>query len=239
MEEEEEGAGTAMLRCGSQQAPESMSVVERDLWRGGSAACLERKRNGIVRTDKFVDRQRESSEGIENAGVGEDKEGVRTAGPRRGSKRMPQGKRMVRKISGKRAERRAEQLDGGAEMEASGADLSYVPRMAVAEKLNSVKVKLKKMNEDQYSLMVSLQLAQKELKRVKGESKKKDVLIESLREAAKAKKPGGRGQERGPGESNEPPTVRDLCARMGLCLFAGSVRSGIGLCKVEDIRVVF
>lgn len=39
--EREEGTGTAAPRRSSQGTPQAMRVVGRDVWRKGSAACLE------------------------------------------------------------------------------------------------------------------------------------------------------------------------------------------------------
>lgn len=101
------------------------------------------------------------------------------------------------RISGKRVERRAERLDGGAKVETKKGNTGYVPRKMVEEKLDSVKGELKKMNESCYSLTISSQMTQNELKRVRGESKKENVLIESIREVARARKRDGRGKARG------------------------------------------
>lgn len=46
-------------------------------------------------------------------------------------------------------------------MEAREGDIGQVPRMVATETLHSEKEKLKKMREDQYSLIISLQLTQK------------------------------------------------------------------------------
>lgn len=53
------------------------------------------------------------------------------------------------------------------------------------------------MKENCYRLTVRLQLTQKELDRLSGELEEKDVLIESLRKAAKAGTPVKGGQGRG------------------------------------------
>lgn len=63
---------------------------------------------------------------------------------------------MVRRISDKKREWRAERLNVDAEIEAKKDDSSYVSRKAVMENLNMVKKELKKMKEDQQSLVVSL-----------------------------------------------------------------------------------
>lgn len=70
--------------------------------------------------------------------------------------------------------------------------------MSVAEKLNSAKRKLKKIKKDQHSLVVSLQLRQKKLERVRGKLKENESLIKSLPIPAKARKRVGGEQESGP-----------------------------------------
>lgn len=136
---------------------------------------------------------------IGSGGVAESEEGAEAAGPRRGSKGTPKDLHVVKRSSGK-WERKAERLDGGAEMKARDGDISCVSRMAFVERLNLVSPELKKMEEDPQSLMISCQLTQKKVKRVRGELTEKNVLIESLPEAAKVKKRGGGSQERRPGD---------------------------------------
>lgn len=99
-----------------------------------------------------------------------------------------------------KGERDAEWFDGNAEMQAKEGDISYPFEKAVMGKLNSVNRELKKINMSLYSVIESSLLTQKELKRVTGELKEKDVLIESLRGAADAQKPGREGQGRRPSE---------------------------------------
>lgn len=84
-------------------------------------------------------------------------------------------------------------------MEARETDISCFSRTVVVAKLLSVKGELKNKKEDHCSLVVGLQLTQKEQKRIKGELEEKMVLAESLRGEAKAgslaeggKKEGGR-----------------------------------------------
>lgn len=101
--------------------------------------CSERARNDNVGSEASVDQQGESSEGIGSGEMAKGKEGVRTAELWRGLKKLPESMRGVYRLSAKRGERRAERLDGGAEMEAKERDLSYVLRMVAAEKLNLVK----------------------------------------------------------------------------------------------------
>lgn len=73
-------------------------------------------------------------------------------------------------------------------MEVRESDIGYVPRIEVAEKLHSANEELNRIKEDHYSLMV---VPQKKLEWVKRELKERDVLIKTLREAAKARKCGG------------------------------------------------
>lgn len=97
--------------------------------------------------------------------------------------------------------------------------------MAVLEKLDLIKDKLKNMKEDPYSLSISLQLTQSQLERVKGELKKKNVLTESLRKAPRARKRGGRGQGRGSTKAKKRQWY-EICARE--CFMALH-----GLCTIE------
>lgn len=72
-----------------------------------------------------------------------------------------------------------------------------MPRMMIVDRLNVVKEELKKMNENHYSLMVKMQLTQKKVEQVKGESRRKSILIENSRKAAETRKRGGGEQGRG------------------------------------------
>lgn len=104
-----------------------MRAVGKALWRKGSAACSERTKSDNVETEAFLDRQRKSSEKMGNGGVSEDKEGVKNAAPRRDSRRKSEHRRVLRRISGTREEKKAKRLDGGAEMKARGAMLAMCP----------------------------------------------------------------------------------------------------------------
>lgn len=73
----------------------------------------------------------------------------------------------------------------GAETKAGEGDISFLPRMVVAEKLNSGKEKPKKMQEDLYSLTVSSQLTQKKVEWVRGELIEKNSPTDSLRKASR------------------------------------------------------
>lgn len=132
--------------------------------------------------------------------MAEGEKGVGTAGPQHGSKVAPKGMRVVRRTSGRRVKKREERLDDGVDMKARKGDTSCVPRMTVLEKLSSAKRERKKIRGNHYSLMVSFQLTQMKLERVKRGLKVRNVLAESLREATKAKNRGEGGQERGPRE---------------------------------------
>lgn len=57
---------------------------------------------------------------------------------------------------------------------------SYMPRMVVVERIDSVKEELKKMENDHHSLMESLQLTQKNSERARSQLKEKNVLTERL-----------------------------------------------------------
>lgn len=106
--------------------------------------------------------------------------------------------RVTRRANEKRKEERAEWLDRGAETGATERDINQMPRMVVVGKLNWVKQKLKKIEGDRYSLIVGLQLTQKELKWVEAELNQITVLIESLRKSAIAKNRSRGGQRRVP-----------------------------------------
>lgn len=103
------------------------------------------------------------------------------------SKGTPESMRAVGRASAERGERKAERIDGGAELEAKEANIDYFSRIWAVEILISVKGEVTKLMEDYYSLMVKLQLTQKELERVKEELREKSVLLESLKEATRAK----------------------------------------------------
>lgn len=96
-------------------------------------------------------------------------EGAGTAASQRGSKKTPEGMREVRRFSGKREQKSAEQQDERGGMEGREGDVSYAPRILAVEKLNSVVEKLNTRKRDYYSLMDGLQLTQKELERVRGD----------------------------------------------------------------------
>lgn len=57
------------------------------------------------------------------------------------------------------------------------------------------------MKGDDYSLMISLHLTQKKPERVMGDLKEKNVLMESLQEACKAKRRAERTQRKRSGET--------------------------------------
>lgn len=82
-------------------------------------------------------------------------------------------------------------------MEARESSLSFLLRMVVAEKLDSVETELEKMKEKNYSLRVGLQWMQKKLELVRGALKQKGILVESLREAARERKHGRGGRKGG------------------------------------------
>lgn len=124
-----EGMETAAPLRGSQETLECMRVVERDVWRRGNAECSERTSSDNVRIDPFSSWQKVTTGEVGNDGV---KAGVGTAEPRRGSK----GTR-------KEEKRRAKRLEGSTKMEARENDIRYASRMVVAEKLDSVRKKLK------------------------------------------------------------------------------------------------
>lgn len=81
----------ALPRLGSHGTPEGMRVVEKDVWRKGSTACLERTRSDSTRMRPVVDRKRDSSGRVGSGGVAGGEESVEIARPWRGSKRKPEG----------------------------------------------------------------------------------------------------------------------------------------------------
>lgn len=143
-----------------------MRLVRSDVRKRGSAACSQQTKSDNVGIQAFVDRQRDTSERIGNGAVMEGEEAVETAAPRRCSKRTPKGMRVIGRTSGRRKEKKAEWLDRGAKVKAEENDISYLPRMAVEKKFDSVKRELKKVKEDRHSLMLNSQFTQTELEQV-------------------------------------------------------------------------
>lgn len=84
--------------------------------------------------------------------------------------------------------------------------------MVVVERQKSVKNKLKKLEKNHCSLMLSLQWTQKELGRVKGELKEENVLTASIREATKPRRRGRVGHRRKLEEMTKRPRY-DLCVQ--------------------------
>lgn len=109
---------------------------------------MEPTRNDNVAREAFADRKRKSSKRIANAGVAVSTKGVGTAKPRRGSKEMPEGMRVVGKISAKREEKSTEQLNTCAEIEPRKGDISHFSRMLIVRKLNLVEEELKKIKKN-------------------------------------------------------------------------------------------
>lgn len=150
--------------------------------------------------DSFVYWQRESGAGIANARVVEGEEGAQRARPRRDSKITPASMRVLLMFSVKRGERRLGRIECGEDIAARESEMNYMPRVPVVEKPNSVETELKRMTEDNYSLMVSLQLTQEKLDWAREELKDNDVLTESVWKAAKASSRDGGGQAEELGE---------------------------------------
>lgn len=122
---------------------------------------------------------------------------MKTTGPRCSSKQNF-GRHACRKKSWwPKEERREERLQRAAETKAREENGSYVLRMLVLERLTSVIAELKKVQEDHYSSTVSWQPMQKELEQVRRKLGEKDVLIESVREAAKTRARGEGGKKEG------------------------------------------
>lgn len=94
------------------------------------------------------------------------------------------------------------------------------------------------IRQDHYSFRVGLQLSHEKLERVREMSREKSILIEILRQAAKARGRDGGGQERTRGRNVVPPG-RDFCATIILLLSTGRIRSGFGIYRMEDIEAVF
>lgn len=104
MVEGKEPVETAAPSLGLQRAPDGMRVAERDLSRRGTAASSVRTKSSNVGKEACLDRRRESSRKIADAGVADGDEGLGTTGPRRGSKRTPGSMFVVRKASGEKTE---------------------------------------------------------------------------------------------------------------------------------------
>lgn len=176
-----------------------MVVIGANVLRTGSAASLEGTGSNSARKEAFIQQQRKRSGKIANAGVGEGEKDVRMAAQRRGSKRPPQGMRVVARLSVERREKRAKRFDGTAGMGAGEGDISHSLRMEAVNELKSVKAELKTMKEHHCRLMVRSKLMQ-ELDWVRVELKGKNGLIKSFWIAANAREHGGGGQRRGQGE---------------------------------------
>lgn len=76
---------------------------------------------------------------------------------------------VLRRASGKNMEKRVERLGGGAKMEVRESHRSYSSRLVLVEKFYLVKEGQKKIKNNQYCLMVGLQLEVVEPERVSGE----------------------------------------------------------------------
>lgn len=111
-----DGAGTMAPRRDSQTTLEGMRLVRRDVWTRGSEAFSKRTGRSNVEIKNFADRQRESSGGTGNGEVAEVEEGVQKAAAPRGSRRTPEGIRVVRITSDEREETKTKRLDGSAKM---------------------------------------------------------------------------------------------------------------------------
>lgn len=159
---------------------------------------------------------------------------VKKAKPRLGSKESPEDMCMVRTTSAKREERRKERLDAGGKSESHEGWYRFMFRMEVVNKLNSVEMEPKETRENQCSLMTTLQLTKNVLGRVRGALREKNVLVESLQKAARARNRGARVQG-GLGRGEGAPTVRDLCTGMLLCRSTGCTRSSVGVGESGDI----
>lgn len=120
-----------------------------------------------------ADWHKESSIGVENGKVAQKEEGVRKAGLRRGSKRLPESMHVVGRTSGERKRntgelgsrkrpsderrrRRANWLDGGARMNAKQSDVNYFSRMEAVKRIELVKEVLKVKEKNHCSLMPKL-----------------------------------------------------------------------------------
>lgn len=135
-----------------------MRGVERSLLRRSNVASSERTRSDNVKMQAFVDLQRKSKEEMSNTEQAESEEDLERAERRRSSAGTLEGMRVIKIVNGKRDEKIAESLDGGAGMEFTKGERSYLLRMGLKEKLISVKEKLRKMKDNHYSLVVSVQL---------------------------------------------------------------------------------
>lgn len=127
--------------------------------------------------------------------------GVRTTGPQCDSMRTPGSMPAMKRATGESGERRAEQLDGGAETRAREEDISHWPKALLSGVLNLVEGKLKKEKKNYHRVLISTRLTQKKMERVGAQCKRKNVLNESLRETANEKKRGKEGQRRERGKA--------------------------------------
>lgn len=80
---------------------------------------------------------------------------------------------------------RVEPLGAAVRTEVGEDDTSYLLRVVLVKRENSLKREVMNLKLNHYSLMVGLKLKQIGLERVRGEMKQKGVLVESPREAAK------------------------------------------------------
>lgn len=83
-------------------------------------------------------------------------------------------------------------------MEARESDIGFLLQTVAVGKLNLVGKYLKTMKKGHYSLILSLQLTQKGMERVRKEVKEKGALTKILREAAEGRKRSRGVQDRGP-----------------------------------------
>lgn len=109
-------------------------------------------------------------------------------GPRHRSQGAPENMRVVRGSNGEKGGKRANGLSRGAEVDTEESDGSYLPKMLAVKKIGLVKEKLEKMKKNHHGLMISLQLTQRKLKRMKGESIRNHALIESSTRSGQEKK---------------------------------------------------
>lgn len=133
---------------------------------------------------------------------------MRTTKARRGSKRTPESMRMLRRTSGKKGEKKDGMATWWCKPGSEREELKFCVTEGGSGEARLGKKEAEKMKKDNYSLMDSLQLTQKKLEQVRGESEEKNVVIESLGEAAKAKTHGKMGQKLGPREVTRRPRYK-------------------------------
>lgn len=122
-------------------------------------------------------------------------------------------------------------------MKARVDDRNHLPRTLLVTKIRSVKKMQKKIKQDRHSLMTTLQLTQRELKRVRRKLKEEQVLTESSQKRPWRRDLTKMGRKESK-KNSEKPIARDLCAKVHVWLYTGLTRPGTEVCEVRGIRAV-